>query len=207
MSSLLMALSPALVYYSRYYIHEMLLILFNVGLIITLFRYSRSGKPGWILLAGIFAGLMFSTKETWIILVGSQFVAFPYCKLPYIRSISFIKKKWNFTGFAHLSLFILPAAAVAVLLFSSFFQNPGGIADSVITYSNYFNRASGEAVHVHPWYYYFKAVFFDSCNTLFFQGRFMAVCSRFFRDGSCIFSTTGKSETGLLFCLLPSLLF
>jgi uncharacterized protein (TIGR03663 family) len=169
MSSLLMALAPALVYYSRYYIHEILLILFNVGLIITLFRYSRSGKPGWIVLAGIFAGLMFSTKETWIILVGCQFVAFLIVNYRYARSISFIKKRLNFIGFTHLSLFILPAAAVAVLLFSSFFQNPGGIADSVITYSNYFNRASGEAVHVHPWYYYFKTVFYNSCNTLFFR--------------------------------------
>ncbi len=169
-SSLLMALSPALFFYSRYYIHEMLLILFNAGLIITLFRYSRSGKPGWIVLAGIFAGLMFSTKETWIILVGSQLVAFLIVNYRYVQSISLIKKRWNSIGFTNLSLFIIPAAAVAVLLFSSFFQNPRGIADSVITYSNYFNRASGEAVHVHPWYYYFDAVFFDSCDTLFFRG-------------------------------------
>ncbi len=178
-SSLLMALSPALVFYSRYYIHEMLLILFNAGLILSLFRYSRSRKPGWIVLAGICAGLMFSTKETWVILAGSQFVAFLIVNSHRILSFSLIKKKWSSIGLTHLALFILPAAVVAVLLFSSFFKNPGGITDSVITYSNYFNRASGEAVHVHPWYYYFKAVFFDSCSSLFLRADFWLFAAGF----------------------------
>jgi uncharacterized protein (TIGR03663 family) len=168
-SMLLMALSPALVFYSRYYIHELFLILFNAGLILSLYRYSRSFKPGWILLSGIFAGLMFSTKETWIILAGSQFAAFLVVNYRQLRSLSFLKKKWDSTGFVHLILFILPAAIVAVLLFSSFFKNPGGIADSAITYRSYFTRASAEAVHVHPWYYYFSAVVFNSCNGLFFR--------------------------------------
>src|SRR5690606_34291472 len=60
--SFLIAISPALVFYSRYFIHEILLILFNAGLIITLFRYFLSAKVIWVLLAGLFTGLMISTK-------------------------------------------------------------------------------------------------------------------------------------------------
>ncbi len=63
----LTALSPAMVYYSRYYIQETLLVLFTFGLIVAGWRYIRSRRMPWALLAGAFAGLMHATKETCVI--------------------------------------------------------------------------------------------------------------------------------------------
>ena len=71
-AAVLTAISPAMVFYSRYYIHEMLLVCFTFGAIICGYRYAQSKSVGWILLTGIFLGLMHATKETCIIAFGSM---------------------------------------------------------------------------------------------------------------------------------------
>src|SRR5262245_15158322 len=61
------ATSPAFVFYSRYFIHEMLLVFFTFLALGAGWRYWRTRKLGWIVLAGAALGLMQSTKETFII--------------------------------------------------------------------------------------------------------------------------------------------
>src|SRR5439155_17764637 len=61
------AVSPAFVFYSRYFIHEILLVFFTFLALAAGWRYWRSRKLGWILLAGAGLGLMDATKETFII--------------------------------------------------------------------------------------------------------------------------------------------
>jgi predicted membrane-bound mannosyltransferase len=46
------------------------------------------------------------------------------------------------------------------LFFSSFFSNPGGILDSLRTYTTYFNRAGQSSLHIHPWYYYLEMLIY-----------------------------------------------
>ena len=62
--ALLTALSPALVYYSRFFIQEMLLATFTFALLLALWRYAVQPSRGWAALVGICLGLMHSTKET-----------------------------------------------------------------------------------------------------------------------------------------------
>jgi len=63
-AAVLMAISPAMVFYSRYYIHETLLVFFSLGAIALAWRYVRSGKLAWCVAAGVCVGLMQATKET-----------------------------------------------------------------------------------------------------------------------------------------------
>jgi predicted membrane-bound mannosyltransferase len=49
---------------------------------------------------------------------------------------------------------LLAAAAVSVTFFSSFFSDAKGVADSVLTYTTYLDRAGQTGVHEHPWHYY-----------------------------------------------------
>jgi uncharacterized protein (TIGR03663 family) len=70
-AAVLTALSPAMVFYSRYYIQEMLLVCFTFGMIACGYRYARSRRLPWAILAGVFAGLMHATKETCIIAFAS----------------------------------------------------------------------------------------------------------------------------------------
>jgi hypothetical protein len=57
---------------------------------------------------------------------------------------------------------LLIAASVSMLFFSSFLDNPGGVLDSISTYSYYLGRAAGEgnaSDHVHRWHYYLRILF------------------------------------------------
>ncbi len=75
-SGLLAAISPLIVYYSRFYIQETILVFFIVGLLASLWRYSRRPSAGWAVAAGFCAGMMYATKETSIIVFAAVAAAF-----------------------------------------------------------------------------------------------------------------------------------
>lgn len=74
-AALLTAVSPAMAYYSRYYIQEMLMVGFTFGAIISGYRYALNKKIVWAICTGVFLGLMHATKETCIIVYGAMLVA------------------------------------------------------------------------------------------------------------------------------------
>jgi uncharacterized protein (TIGR03663 family) len=65
----LLAVSPGSVYVSRYFIHEMLLVAFSLGFVVSALLYLRTGKPLFVLTAAASAALIFATKETGIITI------------------------------------------------------------------------------------------------------------------------------------------
>ncbi len=152
--AVLTAISPAFVFYSRYYIQEMLLVFFTFGVIGCGWRYVQTKKLLWAVLTGLCAGLMHATKETCIIAFGSMLLAIVFTML--VRRsetgpIETIKKNINPW---HAAAALTAAIAISALFFSSFFTDPKGILDSVMCYGNYFSRAGTNRVHIHPWYYY-----------------------------------------------------
>lgn len=74
-AALLLALSPAMVFYSRYFIHEMLLVAFTLLFLASAWRYGQSRNPGWAALAGAGLGLMHATKETFVITLAAIVLA------------------------------------------------------------------------------------------------------------------------------------
>ncbi|MBP1768899.1 MAG: putative rane protein, partial [Candidatus Aminicenantes bacterium] len=66
-----LALSPVLVYFSRFYIQETLLLFFLTGFVAAVWRYKRNPSWTWAVTAGFFAGMMYATKETSVIAFGS----------------------------------------------------------------------------------------------------------------------------------------
>ncbi len=154
----LTALSPAMVFYSRYYIHEMLLVFFTALLIVAEWRYTRSGRIGWRLLAGAAVGLMYATKETFVLAVGALVLALA-AALAWGRVIDRerpnLKLNWQRFGAAAGS-----ALAVSLLFFSSFFTNVHGPLDAVRTYLPWLNRAGGASPHRNPWDFYFERLLF-----------------------------------------------
>jgi uncharacterized protein (TIGR03663 family) len=155
-AALLTTISAAMVFYSRYYIQEMLLVSFTFGAIVSGYRYTQSKKVVWALLTGIFLGLMHATKETCIIAFGAMFLA---VMLTYItgRPKSSLEKK---VKPLHLLVGLVAGVIVSALFFSSFLSNPGGILDSIRTYVTYFDRAGSSSLHIHPWHYYLKMLIY-----------------------------------------------
>lgn len=153
-AAVLTAISPAMVFYSRYYIQEMMLVFFTFATILAAWRYARSRRVAWLLLAGVCVGLMHATKETWVIHFAAMVIGLALARL---------WARWRGGDVAPLRSCIRPAhvvaaAALAVIvafvLFSSFFTNLRGPLDSVLAYGNYLHRAGGVGLHDQPWYYY-----------------------------------------------------
>jgi uncharacterized protein (TIGR03663 family) len=155
------ALSPAMVFYSRYYIHEMLLVFFAFLTLAAGWRYWRSRRVGWALLAGAGLGLMHATKETFVITVAAGGLALALNQFwnryldasgPPIRAPRI--------NFGHLAGAAGVWCLVWLVLFSSFFSNASGPIDSIRTYMPWLGRAGGDSPHIHAWYFYFKRLLF-----------------------------------------------
>jgi len=149
-AAILMAFSPAMVYYSRYYIQEMLLVFFTFSAIACSYRYTQSQnkKIHWAILTGLSVGLMHATKETCIIAFGALLLAL-------LITAIFQRSKPNGIKPLHVIVMLITAFAVSALFYSSFFKNPAGILDSYQTYATYFSRAGENLIHNKPWHYYF----------------------------------------------------
>jgi len=159
-AAVFIAISPVVVFYSRFYIQETLLLFFLLGLIVSGWRYFKSCKPGWAAAAGFSAGMMYATKETSLILFGAMGAALGLTWISEWKKESTQAYAGKIPLF-HLGIFMGFFILVAVLLFSSFFQNLSGPLDSILSFQNYFVKAGDAGWHSHPWTYYLEMLTFS----------------------------------------------
>jgi len=160
-AAVLTAVSPAMVFYSRYYIQEMLLVCFAFGVITCGYRYTQSKNLKWALAVGIFLGLCHATKETSIIVFGSMLLAIVLVVLIYRRQGGPPASMQKVVRFRHLVAAVASAIVISALFYSSFLTNLGGIGDSFRAYGSFLHRAGSGGVHTHPCYYYLKMLAFS----------------------------------------------
>ena len=154
-SGIFVAISPVMVFYSRFYIQETLLVFFLLGAIAASWRYHIKRTWGWAAATGLFIGLMYATKETCIIAFGALFMGLLLARI-------FTKEPMGEKPrLSHGFILLGSAFLMAFLLFSSFFQNPKGIVDSVFSFQSYFGKAGEVGFHSYPWPYYLKMLTFS----------------------------------------------
>jgi len=152
-AGLLTAVSPAFVFYSRYYIQETLLAFFTLGMLGAGWRYARSRGAGWAVLAGVFAGLMIATKETAVL----AFAAAAIALLPAVVRVRRAdptgggKLPWRAR---HAALAVVAAVLVAAVVVAGFFSNLAGPLDYLRSYLAWVPRGTGTDLHKQPWHYY-----------------------------------------------------
>lgn len=180
-AALLTAASPAMVFYSRYYIHEMLLVGFTFGAIVALWRFRRAvllasrqcygeghGQDArgtwhrwwlrqlfWLVVLGLCIGMMHASKET---------CAIPLFAMALAAAVTIRHLRGLGAGRIAASglVVMLTAASVSALLFSSFLDNPRGVIDSFTAYFYYLDRATGQGSvgpQAYPWYHYLQTLF------------------------------------------------
>jgi uncharacterized protein (TIGR03663 family) len=172
-AGVLTAISPALVYFSRYYIQEMLLVFFTTALLASAWRYVRSGSVAWALAAGAALGMMHATKETWVLSAAAMLAA---------AALTLAWGRWqdgkaagaNVSGTRRVpmaggtrrvpaTLALLAALATACLVAAAFYTslgtNPQGLWDSIRAYANYWHRGREAVEHRQVWYYYLQILF------------------------------------------------
>ena len=165
-AALLLALSPAMVFYSRYYIHETALVFFSFGALLAACRYLHRPGPVPALLAGVCVGLAHATKETAPLALGSMLLAVALTlavdrwrgqAVPTVRSL--VRGR-------DVTLALGTAVLVSCLLFSSFLGHPQGVVDSLRAYGIYAERAGAASWHFHPWDYYLRLlIYFPASGT------------------------------------------
>ena len=153
-AGVLTALSPAMVYYSQFYIQEMLLVFFTCGAIACGWRYYRSRRVGWAAATGALLALTHATKETCVLAAAAMVGALALTALWNGRAKELVdRESWNTR---HVFAGLGAGLVIWLVFFSSFFTNPMGLVDSVRTYWTYLQRASSDAMHIHPWHYYLR---------------------------------------------------
>ncbi|MGZ8939710.1 MAG: flippase activity-associated protein Agl23 [Limisphaerales bacterium] len=155
-SALFIAISPAMVFYSRYFIHEMLLIFFTALTIGAGWRYTQTRSVLWAAITGLALGLMFATKETFILSLAAMTFAAAATAWWTLPKPASLRAAIHSLPWKHISTAFTAAFLVWLLFFSSFFTNFRGLLDSVLTYFPWLKRAAGDSPHIHPWYFYLQ---------------------------------------------------
>jgi len=172
-AALLMAVSPGFVFFSRYFIHEVLFAFFTLAVVVAVLRYLETKQPRDLLLASASAALLGATKETWVITVAVWLIALP-CTAVYFRlrrplprtralnsptqAVASLEQPAPISPSpAQTQLYITAGVvflAVWVLFYSSFFTNfPQGVYDSVRTFG-YWAKTSNTANLYGPMRYF-----------------------------------------------------
>jgi uncharacterized protein (TIGR03663 family) len=185
LAGLLVAISPAMVFYSRYYIQETLLVFFTAAALGCGWRYYRRGRLGWGIATGASLGMMHATKETWVLAAAAALAAvlllvvgkwgtgsvarvglapretaLPRCLSPFFAT-RFSPRTVFRPLLERLPLLAMLAALgtaclVAAAFYSSFGRQWNVPLKSVLAYANYWHRGSEAGIHAHPWYYYLQ---------------------------------------------------
>ncbi len=98
-AALAMAVSPGFVFYGRYSIHEVWLLLFSMLFILGLLGLWKFGTRGYLWCVGMGIAGMILTKETYIIHIGCVIVALPLAYLSHqitrAENLAPVKQTWR----------------------------------------------------------------------------------------------------------------
>lgn len=143
-AALLCAVSPACVFYSRYYIQEMLLVCFTAWTIGCGWQWRRTGRFGWAVATGVGAGLMWSTKETAVFSFAAAGLGWAVARRGREAKVDSQQVKW----------LLLALLATVMAVMSSLFRDLGGPLNLLKSYLPWLGRVDGAEHDPLPWYHY-----------------------------------------------------
>lgn len=144
-----LALAPAAVYYSRYFIQESLMVAFTLGALAAGVRWWRGGGRVWAVVAGVCVGLMLATKATAPLLLAAIVAAVVLAG----RGPELVARLRR--DAAGIGIALGCALLVAAAFYSSFGSHAAGLRDALDSYGLILGRVAGGATgHEKPWWYY-----------------------------------------------------
>lgn len=159
----LLAVSPSLVFYARYAIHETWLAALCMAAGVSVLRWADGGRPRWILAAATAMALAIATKETTIIFLGvSGAWLAGEIAVASIRERAFVvlgrAVTWSWRIPVLAAAVVALVAAVHVLLFTGFLQQPGSMTEqlerSLRAYFVWSDRGTAHTGHAKDACYY-----------------------------------------------------
>ena len=152
-----MAVSPGFIFYGRYSIHEVWLVLSSMLFILGLLGLWKFGTPNYLWCAGIGVTGMILTKETYIIHVICAALAVPVAMVsnalnpaPEARPT---RQTWTY-----VDLVIVVGVGIAAIIFfySGTFLHWSGVKGLYEAYKPWFVTGAQGHGHEKPWYYWLK---------------------------------------------------
>ena len=159
MAALAMAVSPGFVFYGRYSIHEVWLVLFSMLFILGILGLWKFGTPNYLWCAGMGVAGMILTKETYVIHLGCAALAIPALMvsnaLNRLHEEKPARQTWNYID---LAMVIGVGIAAIVFFYSGTFFHWSGVKGLYQAYAAWF--ATGHEGHGHekPWYYWLELI-------------------------------------------------
>jgi uncharacterized protein (TIGR03663 family) len=155
LAALAMAVSPGFVFYGRYSIHEVWLLLFSMLFILGLLGLWQRGTVNYLWCAGMGLTGMILTKETYIIHVGcaalAALVTWISHKITRVPDAAPARQTWTYIDAA-----VVAGTGVALIIFfySGTFFNWAGVAGLFKTFDAWFKTGSNGNGHEKEWYYW-----------------------------------------------------
>jgi uncharacterized protein (TIGR03663 family) len=155
LAALAMAVSPGFVFYGRYSIHEVWLVLFSMMFILGLLGLWKFGRPNYLWCAGMGLTGMVLTKETYILHLVCALLAIPAAWLSFklipAENINIAKQRWTASD---LITVIAVGIALIVFFYSGVFFNWAGVKGVYETFKIWFQTGKNGNGHEKPWFYW-----------------------------------------------------
>ena len=200
-AGVLLALSPANVFYSRYAIHEVYLIFFTLATVVAWLFLFGSRKSIYLYLAAASLAFMITVKETYIITLGvlalslvlSWLLNFVFSRNPGSNLLSHLKLEnvknllapqlqllWSETKRRRIAIIgcLLIFSAIIFLLYSSFFTYFKGVQGLLSTLKIWSRTGLGSSGHEKHFLYYFEIFFRGELPILVFGIIGLLYCLR-----------------------------
>ncbi|MDB5694443.1 MAG: putative rane-bound mannosyltransferase, partial [Alphaproteobacteria bacterium] len=157
-AALAMALSPGMVFYGRYAIHESSLLLFIMLAVSGLLGLWHSGERRFLWAAALGATGAILTKETYIIHIAAALLTLPALLLLECFSnstpLSFSRSQWTWPD---LGTITAVCAGLIFFFYTGGFLDPFFRSDLWETFSLWFATSNGAAPwHEKPWFYWLE---------------------------------------------------
>ncbi|RMG45210.1 MAG: TIGR03663 family protein [Candidatus Dadabacteria bacterium] len=149
---MLVTFSPSAVFYSRYAIHETLLVFSVLWCGLSLYLWIAEKRSGWLYSAAGGFALAVTTKETFIISAAVLILSLIFSTGP----VRFIRLYLKSRQDIYKALIL--AVIIVFLVFSGFFQWPGGLREMLLAVPQWIARNDSDYGHHKPVWYYSKVI-------------------------------------------------
>jgi uncharacterized protein (TIGR03663 family) len=158
-AALAMAVSPGFVFYGRYSIHEVWLVLFSMLFLLGLAGLWKIGSAKYLWCTGIGIAGMILTKETYIIHVGCALIAGGVVWGLHLfwptKDAKPARQTWDYQD---LAVVCGTSIVLVVFFYSGTFFNWNGVKGLYVTFHTWFQTGHKGAGHEKPWYYWLMLI-------------------------------------------------
>jgi len=159
LAALAMAVSPGFIFYGRYSIHEVWLLLFSMMFMLGLLGLWLHGTVDYLWYTGIGIAGMILTKETYIIHLGCAVIALPLLFISMriwpVQNAEPIKQKWTNLD---LAMVCLVGIGAIIFFYSGTFFHWSGIKGLYQAFHPWFKTGHKGNGHEKPFYYWLMLI-------------------------------------------------